>query len=210
VVDLAAVCAAAGDVALLDLGWAVLLLPLLVTLVVLGPPGSGKSTLASVVALVLAGVHGVPVLYYSVEEGSAPGALRRFRRAARALGCPVPPGVALSDARDTAEADADLRRFEHALDGRTGFVIVDSLSDLEADEAWWRRLLTTGHGVLLVQHTVTSGQPRSGLEPAFAVDVVIHVESGGRAVPVKSRWSRTGDEAAFDVHAPRLPRGATP
>ncbi len=45
VIDLAALCASASNVTLLDLGWPELVLPYLVTLVILGPPGSGKSTL---------------------------------------------------------------------------------------------------------------------------------------------------------------------
>jgi len=205
VVDVARGCASAGPLDLVDLGWRELLVPLHVKLSMLGLPGCGKSTAATGATIVAAEVHGVQPLYISVEEGASATALTRFERVARQLGVPVPRGICLSDARDVAEADADLLAYERHLGGERGLVVVDSLSDLRAPEGWWRSLLAMPHGIIIVEHIVTSGHAKNGLETLFAVDTVVTVEPGGVATPVKSRWGPTGPDHSFDVHRPRLP-----
>ncbi|GEM_PF-2955320 len=206
VVDLAQACASAEAIALVDLGWPELRISLTAKLSLLGVPGCGKSTGASGMVTVAAEVYGVMPLYLSVEEGTGQTALARFERIARQLGIPVPGGILISDPRDVAEADADLAAYERRLGDRRGFVVVDSVSDLRAPEGWWRSLLASRHGVVFVEHVVTSGAAKGGLETLFAVDTVIVVEQGGLATPVKSRWGKTGPDHTFDVHHPRLPR----
>jgi predicted ATP-dependent serine protease len=182
-----------------------------------GFPGSGKSTIATAAACCIARDEGVDVLYISAEEGGEPSAVQRFKRVADMLGIDVPPGLIISDAQDVHEADADVAAYEQKLAGRKGFIVIDSLTQLRPAQAWWEDILNSGHGVLLVLHTTTSGEARGGREPEFAVSFTVAVDGNGHAVITKSRWGVTGEEHAFNarqppriVPLPAQPSGAMP
>lgn len=176
--------------------------PLFGSATIKGPAGCGKSTFATAVAIRIARDVGTPVLYISSEEGGEVSAVVRFARVARMMGIVVPEGLIISDAQDVHEADEDVAEYERGLDGRGGFIIVDSLSQLRAPQPWWEDLLNSGHGCLLVLHTVTTGEARGGREPEYAVSVNIVVDSDGDAMLMKNRWGRTGEETRFSARNP--------
>ena len=118
------------------------------------------------------------------------------------MGIDVPESLILSDAQDVHEADEDIAAYEEALGDRVGFIVLDSLSQLRAPQPWWEDLLNSGHGVLLVLHTVTTGEARGGREPEFAVSMTIKVDAEGMATIEKNRWGATGPETTFCARQP--------
>jgi hypothetical protein len=164
---------------------------------VFGPPGGGKSTFSTTVALSLAATRR-PVLYVSAEEGHADTAVERFRRCAGALGLDkLPHGLLLSDARTPEEVTSDVEMWQP--ERGDALLVLDSATELRAAPAWLDSLLVRPRlGLLVVQHVTTSGLPRGGLEPAFAVDVTLRC-ADLMAVLTKNRW---GPCSRFDVRNP--------
>jgi len=158
----------------------------------------------------LAHRHGIATLLICTEEGAAPSVALRLRRAGELLGASVSPLVTVSDASTEAEAERDIAAWASKLGRRQGIVAVDSLTHLRCSDAFWQRLVASPWGTIFVIHLVTSGAPRGGYEVEYAVDLVLVVQEGGLALPIKSRWGPSGEGAAFDVHRPnRLDHPAT-
>ena len=141
--------------------------------------------------------QGHPVLYLSVEEGTGPTAIERFRQVRTLMGIAPPRNLLVADVVTAEEALIEVNRFREAHD--TGFVVVDSLTDLRAAPGFATDLIADDRfGCILVLHLTTAGVPRGGLEPVYAADVWLHV----RDLEAHIRKSRWGAGSSFRIDGP--------
>jgi len=194
--------------ALVRFGYASLWLPLMVAVLVSGPPGGGKTTLCSIIALSLA-LQGIRVLWASAEEGAGPTTVERFRRLLHWLGDPPPPGhhLLVSDARNLRDVHQEISAFEKD-GGRV--VFVDSLTAIAAPPAWFDDLLAGPLGVVAIAHLNSRGSPVGGSRVAYDADVHLSVDRF-KAEILKSRWFREDAPRSWAVDdiAPICERSAT-
>ncbi len=180
--------------------WPALYLPVDADVTLRGPPGCGKSTAATAMALDLAH-QGVDVFYASVEEGVESQARERFARVARLAECTFPRRLLVGSGTTITDIARDVRKWSLDTDS-PGVVVIDSLSALHGAQPLWSALQASPHGSVLVQHVVTSGAAKGGLEAEFGGDVCIVIAQDGTAVIEKSRWGPTGAEFAFNARCP--------